>query len=340
MKFQHIQNIREYALHTLITALIILSITSCSSSPNTDTVFDATTGKHVANWMTKHGPAYLTDQTICFDCHGTDLLGGISKVSCYSASFNGTSCHSNGPGHSNPTAWADPAVHGVSAKAFPNPAAMAGFAVCEICHGATFIGNTYSPSCNSCHGGALAPHPVSWITSTGTTTYTHQNTNPYNAAVCAQCHLNGNLSPIAKPSPPAPPGTPVSCFNNTLCHASIHPLGWSAAAAHGVAAKAAPNVTAVQGFSTCQTCHANDFSGGTSFTSCNSCHGGTVPLPHPQAWRPDSTYRHTNTNGANAGVCALCHTNGANSPIRPPSPPAPAGTAPGCTNGTLCHYSL
>jgi predicted CxxxxCH...CXXCH cytochrome family protein len=39
-------------------------------------------------------------------------------------------------------------------------------------------------------------------------------------------------------------------------------------------------------------------------------------------------------------VCAFCHLNGANSPIAAPSPPAPAGTAPGCFNSTLCHGDL
>jgi cytochrome c553 len=324
--------IQEYLMYPAIAVLIIYSIIGCSTA-NDKTVFDPVTGKHVASWMTSHGPTYLTDQTTCVQCHGNDLQGGISHVSCFSASFGGASCHQNGPGHPNPVAWGDPAQHGASAKSSPNPAAMAGFAVCEICHGANFLGSAYSPACDSCHGGT-APHPVSWITAT----YTHTNTNPGNAPVCALCHLNGANSPIAPPSPPVPAGTAPGCFNNSLCHASIHPVGWSAATSHGAAAKLAPNASTVQGFSTCQTCHGSNFTGGTSNTACASCHGGSA-APHPTSWLPDSTYKHNTTNSANAGVCALCHINGALSPISPPSPPAPAGTAPGCTNGTLCHYN-
>jgi hypothetical protein len=46
---------------------------------------------------------------------------------------------------------------------------------------------------------------------------------------------------------------------------------------------------------------------------------------------------HQTTDESLATDCAGCHTNGANSPILAPTPPAPAGTAPGCFNNTLCH---
>jgi len=46
---------------------------------------------------------------------------------------------------------------------------------------------------------------------------------------------------------------------------------------------------------------------------------------------------HRDTNSGNTPVCAYCHANGANSPRPAPSPPAPAGTDPGCFNSTLCH---
>jgi len=117
-----------------------------------------------------------------------------------------------------------------------------------------------------------------------------------------------------------------SGFDST---AGRHVSGWAAHAMHGTAAKTQPI-----GFSTCQECHADDFSGGIAQISCFNCHGGSGP--HPTSWIT-GTYTHTDTNTGNASVCALCHANGANSPIAPPSLPAPAGSAPGCFNNTLCH---
>ncbi len=220
--------------------------------------------------------------------------------------------------------WADPTMHGALVKAQTD-----GFFSCQECHGSDYAGGISGVKCATCHGGS-APHPTSWITGT----YTHTNTNAANAAACAQCHIGGLNSPIAL-SPAAPAGTAPGCYNSTLCHAAVlHPSGWSAPAVHGASAKAAPNQATTSGFSSCQACHGTTFLGGIASTACDSCHGGSAP--HPTSWIT-GTYTHTTTDAGNASVCALCHSNGANSPIAPPSPPAPSGTAPGCFNSTLCH---
>jgi len=112
-----------------------------------------------------------------------------------------------------------------------------------------------------------------------------------------------------------------------------------AAQPHGVSAKATPGSTS--GFAYCQVCHGTgtNFAGGSSGVSCYTCHVPTANSPHASQWRTGDTYVHTTTATGNAAVCGYCHLNGANSPIAPPSPPAPAGTAPGCFNSTLCHGS-
>jgi hypothetical protein len=62
-------------------------------------------------------------------CHGEDLNGGISGVTCITGSFDGQACHANGPGL-HPLNWLDkssPDFHGLAYEQSPNP--------CELCHG-------------------------------------------------------------------------------------------------------------------------------------------------------------------------------------------------------------
>ncbi len=203
----------------------------------------------------------------------------------------------------HPANWPTPTVHGPVAKAAPG--ATTGFLYCEACHGASFGGGTSGLACQSCHGIA-APHPSAWLPGD---TYVHTTTDPGNAPVCAQCHRNTN------------PGTP-GCFNNTLCHGvvGVHPPNWPTPTVHGPVAKAAPGATT--GFLYCEACHGASFGGGTAGVACQSCHG--IAAPHPSAWLPGDTYRHTTTDPGNAPVCAQCHRN------------TNPGTA-GCFNNTLCH---
>ncbi len=276
----------------------------------------------------KHSTTDPGNAPVCAQCHTNGANSSLQPSQLAQAGalpdcFNNTLCHAQ-VGH--PTGWSDPTQHGAAAKSAPT--STSGFTLCETCHGSDFSGGVVQTSCFTCHGGS-GPHPTSWITGS----YTHTTTDTGNASVCAQCHTNGANSPIAPPSPPAAAGTAPGCFNNTLCHAQMgHPAGWSDPTQHGAAAKAAP--TSTSGFALCETCHATDFSGGVAQTSCFTCHGGSGP--HPTSWITGS-YTHTTTDTGNASVCAQCHTNGANSPIAPPSPPAAAGTAPGCFNSTLCH---
>jgi predicted CxxxxCH...CXXCH cytochrome family protein len=324
MSCQKISLLRQIGRTLLIAAVLIIA--ACSDS-NKQQIFDPETGKHIANWITDHRAAFLSDPGRCTPCHGTDYRGGISGVSCYSANYGGTACHANGPGHA--AGWATPTVHGPAAKSAPNASAMRGFSTCQICHGTDFTGGFSNRACAACHGGS-APHPQSWIR----ITYTHTNTDTGNAPVCALCHTNGSHSPIPAPSPAPSAGTSPGCFNATLCHgAAGHPTNWTTPTIHGPAAKSAPSAAAMQGFSSCQPCHGNTFAGDSAHPACFSCHGGSAP--HPVHWIT-SPYTHTNTNEGNAVVCSLCHSAGANSPTTAPPTPAP-GTPPGCFNATLCH---
>lgn len=279
----------------------------------------------------------------CTECHGADLRGGISQTSCFG---NSTGCH-----HGTIPGWvaAPPATqnHGVWAK---RAIGDGSFFACQICHGRDFSGGGAQTPCFSCHG-VSAPHaPAPWRG----TPYTHTNTDPSNARVCAQCHFPGSSNnPPNHPAAPAAAGTAPGCFNSTLCHGDAaavpHPVGaaWvatpPAAQPHGNDAKGSPVSTT--GFAYCQICHGTgttspaNFGGGSSGVPCYPCHG--VSAPHaPAPWRTSagSAYNHTNTDTANAPVCQQCHFPGSpNNPPNHPPAPAPAGTPPGCFNNTLCH---
>ena len=174
-------------------------------------------GSSVAGWLVlPSGGTHASTATLdyidgggssgCTQCHGSDLSGGISKVSCFG---NPAGCH-----HTPVANWATPAVHGATAKKAPG---SSGFASCQICHGKNFSGGGAQVACEDCHG-VPAPHPARpWRGST----VTHTDTNTSNATVCAQCHFPGSPNnPANHPPTPAPAGTPPGCFNSTLCHAA------------------------------------------------------------------------------------------------------------------------
>jgi len=332
-------------LKIILTALVVMALHACSSGNDKASNIDPVTGKHPAGWVValgggSHPDAYLNVPSSCFECHGKDLAGGISTVSCFSASRNGIACHPGGPSN-HPAGWAAADSHGAAAKAIFS--GRNGMPHCQRCHGADFSGGISGVSClNSagCHGaGILAAHsPKPWRSAIGARTHTSADAS--NAAACAVCHRNGANS-TRQPSTVAPAGTAPGCFNNTLCHGiEGHAPGWNAASQHGAAAKGVAGGNT--GFVTCTQCHGSGFNGGTSGQSCLStagCHGATVAAPHPaRPWKTVGGVTHTSTDTSNATQCAPCHANGANS-TRVPRPGDPLGTG-GCFNNTLCHGSI
>ena len=207
--------------------------------------------------------------------------------------------------------------HGNDAKAAPGDAT--GFAYCQFCHGAgtNFAGGSSGVSCYTCHG-VSAPHsPAPWRASAGST-YTHTNTNPANAPVCAQCHQ-------------ANPGTP-GCFNSTLCHGSggvAHPVPYNDPTHYGVTAATFPAgcgachaISAPLVGPACQTCHVA--SSPLTALTCTSCHasppngGAPAGAPYPNA--PGAHATHIALNIAGTPIaCDTCHN--------------------GLGSGTLNHYN-
>jgi len=267
----------------------------------------------------------------CTECHGADLSGGISKVSCFA---NPAGCH-HGPIQS----WNSAPVHGAVAKKAPG---NSGLASCQICHGSDFSGGGSKVSCFTCHG-VSAPHPAKpWRSSSGGST--HGTTDPQNALVCAQCHARGSSNnPAGHPATPAPAGTAPGCYNNTLCHGvggAPHALGvtWvnpTSSAFHGLTAK--------QNLNYCQGCHGTpgttQFNGGAASTSCQSSTCHPAAKAHPTRWNqaPQSFpgYASSHRDAGDLSVsCAICHkVDGAGTGLD--------NTAPSCYsdafNGVVCH---
>jgi hypothetical protein len=304
-------------------------------------------GNSIPGWLTPTGGLHTNSATLdyianggsssCTECHGSDLTGGISRVSCFA---NTAGCH-----HGPIPNWSTAAVHGATAKLAPG---SSGFASCQICHGNNFSGGGAGVACADCHGPA---HPIPWRVANGSA-FDHNTTDTANAPVCFGCHADspaGNPNNPHRPPTPAAAGTSPGCFNGTMCHnqPEVHPAGWvatsPAAQPHGDTAKMDGTV-AGQGFPSCQTCHGNDFAGATVAPTClnnATCHGAVASPHSPKPWRASagSTYTHTTTvETGNAAVCAVCHFPGSqNNPPDHPATPAPDNTAPGCFNSTLCH---
>jgi hypothetical protein len=59
------------------------------------------------------------------------------------------------------------------------------------------------------------------------------------------------------------------------------------------------------GFLECQSCHGDDFLGGTSEVSCFTCHG--LEAPHPVKGWIEGGPRHQATAADGAVICSACH---------------------------------
>jgi hypothetical protein len=191
-----------------VLAFAVLAV-GCSSTANDSAPkFNAATGAHPQNWQDVHYLDFISKGDQCRTCHGSDLQGGVSGVTCFQ-------CHHPG-GPSHQAGWELPAQHGRNGAQLA-PSDTSGFAYCQKCHGPTNFADPIgvSPSCMACH--KTSPHPGKPWSNPDWTKPTHVKTDQGNVAVCAKCHTNGANSDL-KPTPPAPTGTAPGCFNNTLCH--------------------------------------------------------------------------------------------------------------------------
>ncbi|MBT4762468.1 MAG: hypothetical protein HOO06_12270 [Bdellovibrionaceae bacterium] len=92
-----------------------------------------------------HGKTYLANPQSCTTCHGNELKGGSSKISC-------SSCHEAFP---HTASFSSTASHGPFFLSNPQN--------CKTCHGSDYRGGSSKVSCRSCHKDF--PHTVAFTTS-------------------------------------------------------------------------------------------------------------------------------------------------------------------------------
>ncbi len=226
----------------LVGGLLLTALSGCGSSNSAAPVFQA--AQHVTGWETavSHGLQYVGDPNQCRECHGQDLLGGTSKITC-----NNT-CHVHsvpvGPFYSD---WAS--AHGDMAKGDPgvlNNHVISGYLSCQNCHGADYMGTALSHNVDcysNCHVHTVGvPHDAWNGRSNDWMQHTHADVSEQNAAACYQCHnrvkhhrfryFTGSIyfptysnyttfNSLLSTRDGAPAGTAPGCFNNTMCHTDL-----------------------------------------------------------------------------------------------------------------------
>jgi hypothetical protein len=283
-------SILKYIL--IITALAAISF-GCSSTVNPESplsLVDAS-GNHPDGWIVAHGQYAAPDGSLCMDCHGDDLAGGITGVSC---SSDAVGCHSGGPAF-HPADWLDSSLTGNAwhGDAYDNGFQING-SICADCHG-TIIGITWpdlpDPSdCVECHftsTGGRYPIDSGWAHAT---TEHSSFAGSAEETVCVACH-DVNISF----------GNQDSCHN---CHdLPTHDVEYLD---HDLDVPDSSDFTTL-----CSTCHAiTGTSPNAGAPECVTCH--TVGSPYTQTnctschGNPPNTGEHNKHENEGAS-CDDCH---------------------------------
>jgi hypothetical protein len=142
--------------HFCVAVAMVVTLVGCGDK-NDKVNFTAERG-HPSGWAVTHKTSAKAELETCTECHGDQLNGGISQVSC-------TKCHLGSTAAIHPTQWGSYAYARHSAYVKTN-----GTATCAVaaCHGSSLQGVSGSgPACASaCHlGSATAKHPADWTVS-------------------------------------------------------------------------------------------------------------------------------------------------------------------------------
>ena len=267
----------------LLTALVI----NCSSvNPDSPLALVDAEGNHPEGWMESHSQYAQPDGSFCTDCHGEDLAGGISSVSCFTDSFQGQDCHGNGPAF-HPADWLNKNASGSTwhADSYENGLLINGFE-CVDCHTPPDIDDPDGGKCLVCHFSIEGSRtPGGWTH--GVENHSSFSGSP-EQAVCVTCHQINN-----------------GFGNGPFCHNC-----------HGIASHAAPYLdhemevpTSGDFTSRCSPCHSISGTPATGAPVCTFCHVAGSPYT-----RTDCTSCHgrppgSGEHGEHVGEasCDDCH---------------------------------
>ena len=307
--------------------LFILGFTTLLFAGCSDENSNAVLGAHPDNWYDDHpgniAPTIESFIAECGGCHGLDLMGSGGAPSCFSASFNGSSCHAGGPlPHPLDGSFLDADSHG--------PVAKADLTVCQACHSDNPTGGPGSNprfnvgidsqgsiGCEACHT-PLYAHPSTWAGPDND--YYHYSAGNIQQA-CTLCH-GAALDGVG--------GVASSCLD---CHAEVVNFTLDCTSCHGLPPTLShatinatgPTVTDISEHDVCLKCHGmkESATGGTfsnvanyalfdkqtdtigdhwnNFINMNSdtgyneitggcdnagCHGGVAPFSLPDSGYP------------------------------------------------------
>ena len=202
-----------------------------------------------------HGNYFVKMKFIdCQNCHAKNFNGGLTPVNCAAAG-----CHPAINIHADSSG-----VFNQSSSNFHGRYLLTNsFADCQQCHGDNFAGGLSSPSCVTCHS-AIGVHK-SGIVDKASPNFHGKNPLSGDFINCQQCHGENFTGGISSPS----------C---TTCHSaiSVHKSGIiepTSANFHG-------KNPLTKNLADCQSCHGDNFAGGTLSTSCAStnCHAAAISV--------------------------------------------------------------
>ena len=286
---------RNHSTLLIVTTIFLLTFaaTACNTANEESplSLLDES-GQHPAGWTEAHGSFASPDGSSCTSCHGAGLDGGISNVSCSSASFNGQSCHAGGPAFHS-AGWLDKQAgefHGLTYQADPT--------ACYSCHDPNDPLTSPGYSCLECHfsedGTQRVPSGSGYSHGDSGTSHSQFN-GTADGDVCTNCHAV-NISFSYEPA----------CHN---CHGENHDVPFLD---HTQAAPSQADFTnncsrchsatgqqPDQSARRCDDCHTSG--NPYTLTNCRSCHGN----PPGGSSYPNRDGRH---GGDHNYVCSECHS--------------------------------
>ena len=235
-----------------LTAVLAVLLIMCSEQRDhlTEFIVEA----HPSEWMTQSSTDFHGEKVAvmglkyCAGCHGSDYRGGDSNVSCYT-------CHGGGPG-GHREGWMLESSNNYHGEEVVEK----GWESCARCHGEDYKGGTSNESCYTCHNGPSG-HLHTWNTPSSEN-FHGRKVIEKGWEFCQACHGDDYQGGISG----------QSCYE---CHdgPSGHPSGWldtDSPNFHGADIR-----NTGWNLNACQVCHGEDYGGGISGSSCNTCHAGT-----------------------------------------------------------------